>query len=147
MALIRESQMTDLSDLLSLYTDLHDNPIPAITPAITDLWQRIQAAPDHHIIVSEADGRLVSSCVLVVIPNLTHAQRPYALIENVITRPDYRLRGHATQVLRFAKATAAAQNCYKIMLMTGSKDPAVLHFYETCGYNQTDKTAFVQWLK
>ena len=38
-------------------------------------------------------------------------------------------------------------NCYKIMLLTGSKKKETLNFYDNAGYNSTDKTAFIQWLE
>lgn len=38
-------------------------------------------------------------------------------------------------------------NCYKIMLLTGSKKKETLNFYGNSGYNSTDKTAFIQWLE
>jgi hypothetical protein len=33
-----------------------------------------------------------------------------------------------------------------MMLLTGSKNENILRFYERAGYNQNDKTAFIQWL-
>ena len=42
---------------------------------------------------------------------------------------------------------AEKENCYKIMLLTGSKEDTTLNFYRKAGYNSTDKTAFIQWLK
>ena len=38
------------------------------------------------------------------------------------------------------------ENCYKIMLLTGTKDEKTLRFYEHAGFNSSDKTAFIQWL-
>lgn len=38
-------------------------------------------------------------------------------------------------------------NCYKIMLLTGSKKKEILNFYGNARYNSTDKTAFIQWLE
>ena len=38
-------------------------------------------------------------------------------------------------------------NCYKMMLLTGSKKKETLNFYDNAGYNSTDKTAFIQWLE
>ncbi len=38
-------------------------------------------------------------------------------------------------------------NCYKIMLLTGSKKKETLNFYDNAGYNSTDKTPFIQWLE
>jgi len=143
---IREIKAEDLTALLQLYTQLHDNPIPESTEALLCLWEKIRGDENHHIIVAEEDGKLVSSCVLVVIPNLTHGQRPYGLIENVITDEAFRQRGLASACLDYAKKIAAAANCYKLMLMTGSKQAATHRFYEQAGYNSKDKTAFVQWL-
>ena len=41
---------------------------------------------------------------------------------------------------------AERENCYKMMLLTGSKKAETLHFYEQAGYNSSDKTAFIQWI-
>lgn len=144
--MIREIKDTDFDSLMELYMQLHDNPMPEKTPEILELWRRILEDKDHHIIVAEEDGRIVSSCVCVIIPNLTHNQQPYAFVENVITDEMYRKRGLATECLNYAKKIAQSENCYKIMLLTGSKKESTLDFYRQAGYNSEDKTAFIQWL-
>lgn len=144
--MIREVQKNDLENLLKLYMQLHDNPFPAINERIMSVWESIINDENHHIIVAEEEGRLVSSCVCVIIPNLTRGQRPYAFIENVITDKEYRNRGFASACLNFAKEIAISKNCYKMMLLTGSKESSTLKFYEQAGYNKNDKTAFIQWL-
>lgn len=144
--MIREVTDTDFDGLMELYMQLHDNPMPDKTPEIMELWKRILADKDHHIIVAEVDGRIVSSCVCVIIPNLTHNQQPYAFIENVITDEGYRGQGLATQCLNYAKKIAENENCYKMMLLTGSKKESTLNFYRQAGYNSEDKTAFIRWL-
>lgn len=35
---------------------------------------------------------------------------------------------------------------YKIMLLTGAKNESTLKFYEKCGFNSRDKTAFIKWI-
>lgn len=144
--MIREIREEDLEGLLELYMQLHDNPMPDISKELLDKWNRILNDKDHHIIVAEEEGRIVSSCVCVIIPNLTHEQRPYAFVENVITDETYRGKGLATKCLDFAKEIAQKENCYKMMLLTGSKNPKTLDFYRNAGYNSEDKTAFIQWL-
>ncbi len=59
-----------------------------------------------HVIVAEENRKIVSSCVCVIIPNLTHNQQPYAFIENVITDEKYRNKGLATQCLDYAREIA-----------------------------------------
>ena len=102
---------------------------------------------NHHVIVNDINGKIVSSCVCVIIPNLTRNVRPYAFIENVVTHIEYRNKGYATECLNYAKEIAINNNCYKMMLLTGSKRQTTLDFYKNAGYNSNDKTAFIQWLK
>ncbi|MDF2845575.1 MAG: family acetyltransferase [Herbinix sp.] len=144
--MIREVENNDFDGLMSLYMQLHNNSIPDKTQKLIDLWNRILIDKSHHIIVALEDEKIVSSCVCVIIPNLTHNQQPYALIENVITDENYRNRGLATKCLNYAKQIALKENCYKLMLLTGSKLESTYQFYEKAGYNKQDKTAFIQWL-
>lgn len=144
--MIREITNDDFDGLMNLYMQLHDNPIPEKTAEVMSIWNKILTTEDYHIVIAEEDGRIVSSCVCVIIPNLTHNQRPYALVENIITDEMYRKRGLAKQCLNYAKDIAVKANCYKIMLLTGSKKESTLAFYEWAGYNRKDKTAFIQWL-
>jgi GNAT superfamily N-acetyltransferase len=144
--MIREANKDDLNALLELYLCLHEDSIPDESEHLSNTWEQIVNDPNHHLIVNEVDGKIVSSCVCVIIPNLTRNVRPYAFIENVVTHKDYRCRGLAQECLNFAREIALKENCYKMMLLTGSKDPNTLHFYEKAGYNSSDKTAFIQWL-
>lgn len=144
--LIREVEFHDMMGLLRLYTQLHDNKMPSKSDSLIDMWNKILQDENHHIIIGIEDNNIVSSCVLIVVPNFTHEQRPYAFIENVITHRDYRCRGFASKILHYAKSIATENNCYKIMLMTGSHEASTLRFYERAGYNKQDKTAFIKWL-
>lgn len=144
--IIREIKVYELNDLLELYTHLHELGVPENNEHLRDTWKSICADKNHHIIVCEVDGKIVSSCVCVIIPNLTRNVRPYAFVENVVTHRNYRGKGYASACLDFAKSIAQNENCYKMMLLTGSKSESTLNFYKRAGYNSDDKTAFIQWL-
>jgi GNAT superfamily N-acetyltransferase len=77
------------------------------------------------------------------VPNLTRGARPYGLIENVVTHPDWRGRGIGTAVLHHALNLAWDADCYKVMLLTGRTDEATLGFYERAGFAGGEKTGFV----
>ena len=145
--MIREAVKEDLKELLELYLYLHEDSIPEDSEHLRNTWNQIINDPNHHIILNVIDGKIISSCVCVIIPNLTRNVRPYAFVENVVTHGDYRKKGYAHECLDYAKQIAQRENCYKMMLLTGSKRPETLAFYEHAGYNCTDKTAFIQWLK
>ena len=142
----REAKKEDLNALLQLYLYLHEQEIPEDSQALRETWDTIMKDENHHIILNVADGVLVSSCVCVIVPNLTRGVRPYALIENVVTHEKCRGKGYATECLNHARKIAMKNNCYKMMLLTDSKKQSTLDFYVKAGYNCVDKTAFVQWL-
>ena len=113
---------------------------------LDSLWDEILADTNYHVLLLRADGRLAASVSVIVVKNLTRNARPYAVIENVITDAAHRRRGYAGKLMAGAVNIAKAANCYKISLTTGNKDEATFRFYERCGFNRTDKTAFIQWL-
>ena len=145
--IIREIKDNDFQQLIELYTHLHEKDIPEKDERVSAVWENILSDKNHHIIVAEYEGKIVSSCVCVIIPNLTRNQRPYAFAENVVTHADYRGNGIATACLEYARDIAIKENCYKLMLLTGSKNENTLNFYRRAGYNSEDKTAFIQWLE
>ena len=144
--MVREARIEDLNALLELYLFLHEDSIPETDEHLTNVWDMIIEDPNHHLLVNEIDGKIISSCVCVIIPNLTRNVRPYAFVENVVTHGDYRSKGYATECLDYTKEISEKENCYKMMLLTGSKKPETLRFYENAGYNSSDKTAFIQWI-
>ena len=121
--MVREAEQSDLDAILELYLFLHEDSIPEKDEHLRDTWLQIIQDPNHHLIVNEVGGKIISSCVCVIIPNLTRNIRPYAFIENVVTREDYRGKGYAGECLEFARQIAEKENCYKMMLLTGSKKP------------------------
>ena len=144
--MIREAVKEDLKELLELYLYLHEDSIPEDSEHLRNTWNQIINDSNHHIILNVIDGKIISSCVCVIIPNLTRNVRPYAFVENVVTHEAYRGKGYAGECLDYAKRIALDNNCYKMMLLTGSKKPETWHFYEKAGYNRNDKTAFYQKL-
>lgn len=146
---ICEATVSDIRALMRLYLE-HLTAHPPEEPQDERDWAELFAElikdPDYHIFVGEAEGIVVSSVTLVVIKNLTHNLRPYALIENVVTHSDFRGRGYASALIDYANICAGERGCYKIMLLTGSKKPETLRFYERCGFNKNDKTGFIKRL-
>ena len=86
VSMVREVYENELSKLLELYLHLHEETIPEMTEHLEKTWKTIMQDKNHHIVVRELDGKIVSSCVCVIIPNLTRNIIPYAFIENVVTQ-------------------------------------------------------------
>jgi GNAT superfamily N-acetyltransferase len=141
---IRPLTKEDLPALLRLYRHLHssDNPLPS-SSEIEAVWSEIMSNKRFQYFGGFADSKLVSSCALSILPNLTRGCRPYGLIENVVTHPTHRKRGYGTALLRSALSYAWTAGCYKVMLLTGRKDEATLRFYQSVGFDPNGKQAFI----
>lgn len=139
---IRPARNEDLAGMLALYRHLNaDDPDPA--PAAAEAaWRALLGCGIATVFLAEADRRPVSSCTLVLVPNLTRGTRPYGLVENVVTHAAYRRQGLGQAVLAAALAAAWAADCYKVMLATGSRQEATLRFYEAAGFTRGGKTFF-----
>ncbi len=139
---IREIAEAELPALLHLHTHLNPNDEPLPLDEAAEVWKRM-VQPNHRVYGAYQDDLLVAACELIVITNLTRGGRSYALIENVVTHSNYRRRGCGAAVLKYALEAAWERNCYKVLLMTGSKNEATLRFYENAGFQRGDKTGFV----
>lgn len=147
MAEVRLIRYNELGELLDLYGQLHpDDPPVERNNGLEQAWDEIYNDSNQFYLVCEENGKIVSSCTLAIIKNLTRSMRPYGVIENVITHRDHRRHGYGTKVLRKAIDMAREKNCYKVMLMTGAKDEETLRFYEGTGLEKGIKTGFVKYI-
>lgn len=143
MATARLIHEHELDELLTLYQMLNpDDPDLHGDRAVQDQWQAMLRDEYLKIVVVEHDGRLVSSCLLSITPNLTRNARPFGVIENVVTHEAYRQRGFGKRCLDSAIEIAEEYDCYKIMLLTGSDKQWKHDFYERCGFSPEEKTGF-----
>jgi GNAT superfamily N-acetyltransferase len=139
--IVRSATQSDLGEVLSLYRHLH--PDEQMDEAKAErVWSLLLSSDVTTVIVVQAGNRLVSSCTLAIVPNLSRGGRSYAVIENVVTHADYRRQGLGRRVLEHATDLAWKEDCYKIILATGSQRESTLRFYEGAGFQRGGKTYF-----
>lgn len=139
---VRLAVADDLPNILALYRHLHPDD-PVIAEAVSQtVWNEMLSHPNNKVLVIDGEGVLASSCTVTIISSLTHGARPYAIIENVVTHPNYREKGLGGTVVRAAIDAACAANAYKIFLTTGSRCASTLRFYENLGFRKDGRTLF-----
>ncbi|KAF5087142.1 GNAT family N-acetyltransferase [Methanoculleus horonobensis] len=143
--LVREAAENDLAAVLSLYTHLHDADEKADGRALERAWQEILADPRTHLFLLECGGVPVSTCVLYILQNLTRGARPYGLIENVVTRREFRNRGFGTALLNRVLECAWNEDCYKVMLLSGRREQNVFRLYEKAGFVRGAKEGLIAY--
>ena len=130
----------ELSSLLELYQQLNPGDfIDEITAK--NIWKDIKNQNIKYFVAKE-NGKIISSCYICVIPNLTRGGKSIGFIENVITDVEYRRKGIGKTVMENAIKYAKEQNCYKVILQSGNKRSDAHPFYEKTGFDGTSKKAF-----
>ena len=138
---VRPADHADLPHLLDLYVHLNPDDARCSPDDAVAVLDHLLCYKGSVVLVGAIGDALLTTCTVVVIPNLTRGGKPYALIENVVTHADHRGLGYGRRVLSAALERAWEAGCYKVMLMTGSKKPTTLAFYEAAGFEQS-KTGF-----
>lgn len=131
---IRTVALSELDGVLELI-DQFERPV-APRPgakALEEIFGNIHQAGGA-VLGAFRDGKIIGTCTVNLCANLSWSGRPYAIIENVIVAPDQRRKGVGKALLAFAQDFALESGCYKVALMTGSRKPETLKFYEEAGF-------------
>lgn len=105
-------------------------------------FDRVLSHPGTQVIGRFEGEALLAMATLHVLPNLTYGGQPYALVENVVTAPEHRGRGHGRAVLEHLLTQAREAGCYKVMLLTGQGRTA-RGFYEAIGFSAKEKWGMI----
>lgn len=132
---------SDLGSLLELYQQL-DPKDGLSAEACEAAWKEIEKNPDIRYFGAVEDGKVVSTCYAVIIPNLTRGCRGICFIENVVTDREYRNRGLGSRVIGMAVDFAKERHCYKVILQSGKARTEAHRFYERIGFDGESKKAF-----
>ena len=139
----RELNKNDIPSLLELYVQLNDENEGFNVEKSEEIWDtEIEGNKNIHYFGAVENGRVVSTCYCVIIPNLTRGGRAICFVENVVTHRDYRKQGLARKVIEMAVETARRNNCFKVILQSGSGRKEAHKFYEGIGFAGDTKKAF-----
>lgn len=135
---VRVLTASDAGDCIQLYRDLTVGP----SPTDEKLFSKVIQHPGTQVYGKVVDGCVVAMATLHILPNVTWGGRPYALVENVVTAAKHRGNGFGRETLEAARDAAWAQDCYKIMLLTGQGRNAT-GFYESVGFSRDNKFGMI----
>jgi len=138
---IRELRLEELPQVLSLIDEFDRTPASRPNPdALARTFAHLEEAGGC-VLGAVLEGRIIGTCTLNICPNLSWSCRPYGIIENVIVSAGHRKQGIGKRLLKKAEQLAKAKDCYKLALMTGSRQIETLSFYQSCGF-VGNKTGF-----
>src|SRR5262249_1285102 len=127
---VRTARASDIERVLALYRQLHPGDPTLASEIAETIWHDIIGAPGTSVFLGSVGDQVVATCMLIVVRNLTRGGRPFGIIENVVTDSAHRRRGFGTLILAAAVERAWSENCYKVVLTTGSTRQSTWEFYE-----------------
>lgn len=143
-ATVRDATAADLPRILELLDQLPLSPDDARRDPDSARAERYQAAfreiegsDRHRLLAVEVDGRIVGTCVVIVVPNLSHEGQPWAIVENVVIDEGERGKRYGELLMQRTREIAQEAGCYKLTL-TSSKPRTDAHrFYQRLGFTAT----------
>lgn len=137
---IRLATEEDIPRILELYHDLTITTTEVEqgrSPSFEDYREvlaEIRAAAGHELLVAQYRGEVVGTMVLLIVPNLSHAACPWALVENLIIDQGHRSLGLGRLLMEYAIDWAKEAGCYKLVLSSDKKRREAHYFYRSLGF-------------
>ena len=139
----RLARATDLSSLLALFQVSEVSAAAQPHERAESIWQDTLARQGTYLFVADDRDRIAATCMLITAPNLLREGRRHGFLENVVSHPELRRRGHGTAVVQAALAHAWTVDCHHVLMQSGRADPGVHRFYEALGFQPGLRIAYV----
>ena len=139
---IRDATEADLPRLVELLAQLsldtpRDDVGPPLVEAYREAFRRIEDDPRQRLLVVAAAERVVGTAALVIVPNLSHHGRPYAVIESVVVDAAERSLGYGALLMQYLVAEARQAGCHKVTLTSNKLRPDAHRFYRRLSFVAT----------
>lgn len=145
---LRELNENDLESLIKLYEQLDGANGEYSVEDARKVWrQEIEGNKKIKYFGAVENGKVISTCYCLIIPNLTRLGSSIAFVENVVTDKEYRGQGLGRKVMEMAIEFARKNNCYKVILQSASFRKEAHQFYKNLGFDGESKKAFIMKLK
>jgi GNAT superfamily N-acetyltransferase len=145
--LFRTAKKKDLKCILELYKQLNENEEMIRQNEAESIWALIRKNKFIKYFIAEENSKIISTCYIAIIPNLTRHGKSIGFIEKVITDKNYRKQGIGKRVIEQAIEYAKKCNCYKVLLQSNNKRKEAHLFYKSIGFDGNSKRAFEIRLK
>lgn len=143
MPAIRLAGTSDLDRMLKLFAASEVSPTAQPFERARRIWRETVNSVGVAVYVADSGGEILSTCMLIMAPNLLRSGRRHGFLENVVTHPDFRGRGYGRAVVQAALEHAWRADCHHVLMQTGRTDPRVHAFYESLGFCPGVRTGYV----
>ena len=130
----RLANVDDLGALLVLFAASDVSRSVEPRARAEQIWAETLAREGVAVFVSDADSRIVSTCMLITTPNLLRGGRQFGILENVATHPDFQGRGLGAR-LTLAVAAGILERGELPFLHASADNARAIRLYERLGFH------------
>ena len=136
METLRQARREDVPEIVALLADdvIGAGREGAADDAYYAAFELIAADPGNQLLVAEADGRIVGTLQLTIIPGLSRHGMLRAQIEGVRVAAGQRGQGLGGRMIERAIDLARGQGCGLVQLTSDKRRPEAVRFYESLGF-------------
>ncbi len=141
-AKVRDATEADLPRLVQLLAQLplttpREDPGSPLAESYLRAFREIEADPRQRLLVVEVATQVTGSATLIIVPNLSHHGRPFAIVENIIVDASARSAGYGELLLRYVIEETQRAGCYKLSLTSYKRRTDAHRFYQRLGFQAT----------
>lgn len=134
---IRRASEADLGSIQGLYAEVGlDGGTPLPRAEAADIFRRMSRYPSYRLWVAETGGSIVGTYALLILDNIAHSGRPFAVVEQVAVTTRRQNAGIGRQMMHHAMDEARAAGCYKLILTSHVGRLDAHAFYDKLGFER-----------
>jgi GNAT superfamily N-acetyltransferase len=130
---VRAASEDDSAVLVGLLEQLHPR-YPGEPRRATELLRDILGMPGRSLLVAEVDDWVVGTIDLLIVPNLSHGGRPWAIVENLVVDEAARGTGVGRALVAYVVHRAKERGCYMLQLLSLAHREDAHTFYRRLGF-------------
>lgn len=135
----RRARRDDLPALVALYADdplgaTRERNVSPLPGEYLDAFEEIDRDPNQLLAVFEADGEIVGTLQLTILPSLTRLGAKRAQIESVRVARSHRGQGLGGKMMEWAVRQARQEGATLVQLTTDKSRTDARRFYEGLGF-------------
>lgn len=139
---IRRATKGDAGAIANLYRELNTLSPVSVSPERIDA---VAKSSNTYLLVCDDAGEIIATALVCLCQDVMFDDQPFALIENMVVRTDYKREGIGKSMMDYIEAFCLEQDCSKIMLQTSSGNRSAQDFYTAMGYNPDAKIGFIKY--
>jgi len=131
---IREALEVELPDIFELLKELDETGFDLET--MFAAWGKMRCYPDYKLYAVMEDDELIGTFCLLIADNIGHSGSAFAVLENVVVKPQYQSQGVGKMMIAEALNIARCKKCYKLILSSAKHRGRSHEFYRKLGFEQ-----------